>query len=422
MQLGCAVQVGGVVLVVVVRATTIRDTDMAKKSIADVNVAGKTVLMRVDFNVPLDDHSNVTDDRRVRMAIPSIKSVIDRGGKVVLCSHLGRPEPGQDNSKESLKPAADVLSTLLGKPVAFATDAVDADATAKVAALKDGDVLVLENLRFYKGEKKGDAAFAAKLAGFADIYCNDAFGTCHRTDASMVAVPLAMVGKPRVVGFLVQKEIQYLSDAIANPQRPFIAILGGAKVSDKINVIKNLLNICDKVLIGGAMAYTFSLAKGGKVGKSRVELDKVELAQELIQIGGSKLVLPVDTHCGDAFNGDCNKVVVKAGEIPDTFEGFDIGPATAAQYAQELKNAKTVVWNGPMGVFEMPPFDAGTRIVAEAIANSSATSIIGGGDSAAAIQQLGFADKVSHVSTGGGASLSMLEGQKFAAVELLDEA
>ena len=421
MRLECAVQVDGVVLVMV-RATTIRDRDMAKKSIADVNVAGKTVLMRVDFNVPLDDHSHVTDDRRVRMAIPSIKSVIDRGGKVILCSHLGRPEPGQDNSKESLKPAADVLATLLGKPVAFATEAVDADASAKVAAMKDGDVLVLENLRFYKGEKKGDAAFAAKLAGFADIYCNDAFGTCHRTDASMVAVPQAMVGKPRVVGFLVQKEIQYLSDAIANPQRPFIAILGGAKVSDKINVIKNLLHICDKVLIGGAMAYTFSLAKGGKVGKSRVELDKVELAKELIQMGGSKLVLPVDTHCGDAFKGDCNKVVVKAGEIPDTFEGFDIGPATAAQYAQELKNAKTVVWNGPMGVFEMPPFDAGTRIVAEAIANSSATSIIGGGDSAAAIQQLGFADKVSHVSTGGGASLSMLEGQKFAAVELLDEA
>ena len=395
---------------------------MAKKSIADVNVAGKTVLMRVDFNVPLDDNCHVTDDRRVRMAIPSISSVIDRGGKVILCSHLGRPEPGQDNSKESLKPAADVLARLLGKPVAFATDAVDADASAKVAALKNGDVLVLENLRFYKGEKKGDTAFAAKLAGFADIYCNDAFGTCHRTDASMVAVPQAMAGKPRVVGFLVQKEIQYLSDAIANPQRPFIAILGGAKVSDKINVIKNLLGICDKVLIGGAMAYTFSLAKGGKVGKSRVELDKVELAKELIQSGGSKLVLPTDTHCGDAFNSDCNKVVVKAGEIPDTFEGFDIGPETASHYAQELKNAKTVVWNGPMGVFEMPPFDAGTRIVAEAIANSSATSIIGGGDSAAAIQQLGFADKVSHVSTGGGASLSMLEGEKFAAVELLDEA
>ena len=417
----CVVPVDGAVFMAM-REKWARSGIMAKRSIADVNVAGKTVLMRVDFNVPLDDNCNVTDDRRVRMAIPSIKSVIDRGGKVILCSHLGRPEPGQDNSKESLKPAADVLATLLGKPVAFATDAVDADASAKVAALKNGDVLVLENLRFYKGEKKGDAAFAAKLAEFADIYCNDAFGTCHRTDASMVAVPQAMTGKPRVVGFLVQKEIQYLSDAIANPKRPFIAILGGAKVSDKINVIRNLLTICDKVLIGGAMAYTFSLAMGGKVGKSRVELDKVELAKELIQIGGSKLVLPVDTHCGDAFSGDCNKIIVKAGEIPDTFQGFDIGPATAAQYAEELKNTKTVVWNGPMGVFEMPPFDAGTRIVAEAIANSSATSIIGGGDSAAAIQQLGFADKVSHVSTGGGASLSMLEGQKFAAVELLDEA
>ncbi len=395
---------------------------MAKKSIADVNVAGKTVLMRVDFNVPLDENCNVTDDRRVRMAVPSIKSVIDRGGKLILCSHLGQPKDGEDQSKFSLKPAAATLSALLGKPVAFATDTVDADASTKVAALKDGEVLLLENLRFNKGEKKGDAAFAAKLAGFADIYCNDAFGTCHRTDASMVAVPQAMAGKPRVVGFLVQKEVQYLSDAIANPQRPFIAILGGAKVSDKINVIKNLLGICDKVLIGGAMAYTFAVAQGGKIGKSRVELDKVDLAKELIQLGGSKLVLPVDTHCGDAFKGDCNKVVVKAGEIPDTFEGFDIGPATAAQYAQELKNARTVVWNGPMGVFEMPPFDAGTRTVAEAIASSSATSIIGGGDSAAAIQQMGFADRVSHVSTGGGASLSMLEGEKFAAVELLDEA
>lgn len=395
---------------------------MAKKSIADVNVAGKTVLMRVDFNVPLDDQCNVTDDRRVRMAVPSIKSVIDRGGKLILCSHLGQPKDGEDLGKYSLKPAAEVLSGLLGKPVAFASDTVDADATAKVAALKGGEVLLLENLRFNKGEKKGDAAFAGKLAAFADIYCNDAFGTCHRTDASMVAVPQAMAGKPRVVGFLVQKEVQYLSDAIANPQRPFIAILGGAKVSDKINVIKNLLTICDKVLIGGAMAYTFAVAKGGKVGRSRVEMDRVELAKELIASGGDKLVLPVDTHCGDAFNANCNKVVVKAGEIPGTFEGFDIGPETAKQYAIEVSQAKTVVWNGPMGVFEMPPFDAGTRTVAEAIANSSCTSIIGGGDSAAAIQQLGFADKVSHVSTGGGASLSMLEGEKFASVELLDEA
>lgn len=395
---------------------------MAKKSIADVDVAGKTVLMRVDFNVPLDEQCNVTDDRRVRMAVPSIKSVIDRGGKLVLCSHLGQPKDGEDLAKYSLKPAAAVLASLLGKPVAFATDTVDADAVTKVGALKNGDVVLLENLRFNKGEKKGDAVFAGKLAGFADIYCNDAFGTCHRTDASMVAVPQAMVGKPRVVGFLVQKEVKYLSDAIANPQRPFIAILGGAKVSDKINVIKNLLTICDKVLIGGAMAYTFAVAKGGKVGRSRVELDRVELAKELIASGGNKLVLPLDTHCGDAFNGNCNKVVVKAGEIPDTFEGFDIGPETAKLYAAEVAKAGTVVWNGPMGVFEMSPFDAGTRAVAEAIANSSSTSIIGGGDSAAAIQQLGFADKVSHVSTGGGASLSMLEGEKFAAVELLDEA
>ncbi len=395
---------------------------MAKKSIADVDVAGKTVLMRVDFNVPLDDQCHVTDDRRVRMAVPSIKSVIDRGGKLVLCSHLGQPKDGEDLAKYSLKPAAAVLASLLGKPVAFATDTVDADAVAKVGALKNGDVVLLENLRFNKGEKKGDAAFAGKLAGFADIYCNDAFGTCHRTDASMVAVPQAMAGKPRVVGFLVQKEVKYLSDAIANPQRPFIAILGGAKVSDKINVIKNLLTICDKVLIGGAMAYTFAVAKGGKVGKSRVELDRVELAKELMASGGNKLVLPVDTHCGDAFNGNCNKVVVKAGEIPDTFEGFDIGPETAKLYAAEVTKAGTVVWNGPMGVFEMSPFDAGTRAVAEAIANSNSTSIIGGGDSAAAIQQLGFAEKVSHVSTGGGASLSMLEGEKFAAVELLDEA
>ena len=395
---------------------------MAKKSIADVDVAGKKVLMRVDFNVPLDDNCNVTDDRRVRMALPSIQSVLERGGSVILMSHLGRPTPGEDNSKESLKPAADVLVTLLGQPVAFATDTVDADASAKVAALQPGGVVVLENLRFTKGEKKGDTEFASKLAAFGDIYCNDAFGTCHRTDASMVAVPEAMAGKPRVVGFLVQKEIQYLSDAISNPGRPFVAIVGGKKVSDKINVIDNLLKICDKVLIGGAMAYTFSLANGGKVGKSFVENDKVDLAKQLIASGGDKLVLPVDTHCGDDFRSDCNKQVVKAGEIDDNFEGLDIGPETAKMYADLVSIAKTVVWNGPMGVFELPPFDEGTRAVAEAIANSSAISIIGGGDSAAAVQKLGFADKVSHVSTGGGASLEMLEGKKFAAVELLDEA
>ena len=395
---------------------------MAKKTIDAVDVAGKTVLMRVDFNVPLDENLNITDDRRIVQALPSIQSVVERGGKLILMSHLGRPKEGADNSKFSLQPTAIRLGELLGKPVAFATDTVGADAEAKVAALKDGDLLVLENLRFNKGEKKGDEEFAKKLASFADVYCNNAFGTCHRTDASMVAVPLAMPGKPRVVGSLVAKEIKYLSDAISNPGRPFVAILGGAKVSDKINVINNLLGICDKVLIGGAMAYTFSLAQGQKVGKSLVEADKVDLAKELMEKGGDKLVLPVDTHCGDAFSADCNKIVVDAGQIPDDFEGLDIGPKTAILYAEIVKNAKTVVWNGPMGVCEIPPFDAGTKAVAEAIAESDSVSIIGGGDSAAAIQKLGYADKVSHVSTGGGASLEMLEGKVFQAVELLDEA
>lgn len=395
---------------------------MAKKTIENVDVAGKTVLMRVDFNVPLNDELKITDDRRVRMALPSIKSVIDRGGRLILMSHLGRPTGEASDAKYSLKPTAECLGELLGQDVSFATDTVGEDAKAKVAALQDGQVLILENLRFNAGEKKGDAVFAGELAAFADIYCNDAFGTCHRTDASMVAVPEAMAGKPKVVGFLVAKEIQYLSDVIANPERPFVAILGGAKVSDKIKVIDNLLGICDKVLIGGAMAYTFSLAQGGQVGDSLVEKDKVELAKELIAKGGDKLMLPVDTHCGDDFNSNCNKQVVKAGEIPDGFEGLDIGPETAKIYAETVKSAKTVVWNGPMGVFEMTPFDAGTKAVAQAIADSDSTSIIGGGDSAAAIQQLGFADQVSHVSTGGGASLAMLEGQEFAAVNLLDEA
>ncbi|MEZ6058034.1 MAG: phosphoglycerate kinase [Planctomycetaceae bacterium] len=393
---------------------------MAKRAIDAVDVAGKTVLMRVDFNVPLDDDLNITDDGRIQGALPSIRSVLERGGKLILMSHLGQPKANEP--KFSLKPTADRLSELLSQPIGFATDVVGEDAHAKAAALESGDVLILENLRFHPGEKIGDAAFAAELAAMADIYCNNAFGTCHRLDASMVAVPKAMGSKPKVVGSLVEKEIKYLSDAISNPARPFVAILGGAKVSDKIEVIRNLLNVCDQVLIGGAMAYTFSLAQGGKVGKSLVEPDKVDLAKELLEIGKGKLVLPVDTHCGDAFSGDCNKQVVAAGEIADNFEGFDIGPKTAELYISLIQQAKTVVWNGPMGVFEMPPFDAGTRRVAEAVANSSAMSIIGGGDSAAAIEKFGLADQVSHVSTGGGASLEMLKGSKFAAVEVLDEA
>lgn len=396
---------------------------MAKKTIDQIEVDGKTVLMRVDFNVPLDESQSITDDRRIRMALPSIRSVIDRGGRLILMSHLGRPSGDGFEEKFSLAPAAARLGELLASKVTMANDTVGEDAEAKAKGLDNGEVLVLENLRFNAGEKKGCSEFAGKLASMADAYCNDAFGTCHRSDASMVAVPEAMAGKPRVVGHLVAKEIQYLTEAIGNPARPFVAILGGAKVSDKINVINNLLGICDAVLIGGAMAYTFSLAKDGKVGDSLVEKDKVELAKELISKGGDKLHLPVDTHCGDDF-GDiagCNKQVVAAGEIPDGWEGMDVGPATAEKYAAIIKDAKTVVWNGPMGVFEKPPMDAGTKAVAQAVADGDAISIIGGGDSAAAVDQLGFADQVSHVSTGGGASLAMLEGQRFAAVDLLDE-
>ena len=396
---------------------------MAKKTIDQIEVAGSTVLMRVDFNVPLDENQNITDDRRIRMALPSIQSVIDRGGRLILMSHLGRPAGDGFEQKFSLAPAAQRLGELIDSNVAMASDTVGEDAAAKAKALADGEVLVLENLRFNPGEKKGCSEFAGKLAEMADAYCNDAFGTCHRSDASMVAVPEAMTGKPRVVGHLVAKEIQYLNDAIGNPARPFVAILGGAKVSDKINVINNLLGICDAVLIGGAMAYTFSLAKDGQVGDSLVEKDKVDLAKELIEKGGDKLHLPADTHCGDDF-GDiagCNKKVVQAGEIPDGWEGMDVGPVTADKYAAIIKDAKTVVWNGPMGVFEKPPMDAGTKAVAQAVADSEAISIIGGGDSAAAVDQLGFADQVSHVSTGGGASLAMLEGQRFAAVDLLDD-
>ena len=398
---------------------TQRSRTLAKKTIADVELAGKTVLVRVDFNVPLDDSGKITDDRRIRMALPTIEKVLEDGGRVILMSHLGRPTGDAGDVRFSLKPVAERLAQLLDEPVAFATDTVGPDAQAKVSA--GNKIVVLENLRFNPEEKEGDAAFAAKLAAMADVYCNDAFGTCHRTDASMVAVPQAAAGKPRVVGFLVAREIQYLTDAIARPERPFVAILGGAKVSDKINVIENLLGICDRILIGGAMAYTFSLAQGGSVGESLVEPDKVDLAHKLLAAGGEKLVLPIDTHCGDAFSGDCNKRVVPAGEIPAGFQGLDIGPETARMYAELVQNAKTVVWNGPMGVFEMPPFDAGTRAVAEAIASSDGVSIIGGGDSAAAIEQFGLAEKVSHVSTGGGASLAMLEGKRFAAVDLLDE-
>lgn len=397
---------------------------MPKRTIADVDVAGKRVLMRVDFNVPLDEQQNITDDRRIEMALPTIKSVLNRGGRLILMSHLGRPK-GEPKPEFSLRPVAVRLGQLVGADVAFAKDAAGADAPTKAAQLSNGQVLLLENLRFHPGEKSGDAEFAAQLAALGDIYCNNAFGTCHRTDASMVAVPEAMSDKPRVVGMLVAKEIEFLSDTMANPARPFLAILGGAKVSDKIGVIQKLLTTCDQVLIGGAMAYTFSLAQAGAVGDSLVEPDKVELAGELMQQGGAKLVLPVDTVCAAAPTSDAERQVVASGQIPAGFGGFDIGPKTAQLYTEAILQAKTVVWNGPMGMFEVAPFDEGTKAVAKAVVQATAagaTTIIGGGDSAAAIEQMGMSDQVSHVSTGGGASLAMLEGKRFAAVDLLDDA
>ena len=401
---------------------------MPKKTIADIDVAGKRVLMRVDFNVPLDG-GRITDDSRISKAIPSIRSVIDRGGRLVLMSHLGRPSGNGFEADFSLKPAGERLMELLGTRVKLAPDCVGPDVQAMVGSMADGDVVLLENLRFHKGEKKGDPEFAGQLAALADTYCNDAFGTCHREDASMVAVPRAVgqKGGAKVVGFLVQKEIQHLAEAIENPQRPFVAVLGGAKVSDKIGAVRNLLDKVDTVLVGGAMVYTFMLAQGKGVGKSLVERDQVAAAQEMLHLAGkckADLLLPTDHVCGRELAAN-TQTKVCAEVIPDDMMGLDIGPRTVATYVARLASAKTIVWNGPMGAFEVPPFDVGTKGVARAIADATtekgAVSVIGGGDSAAAIDAFGLTDKVSHVSTGGGASLKMLEGEKFASFELLDE-
>ncbi len=404
---------------------------MPKKTIAQVDVAAKRVLIRVDFNVPVefsDGSAKITDDRRIASAIPTIKSVIDRGGKAILCSHMGRPEGNGYEQDASLKVCAERLSKLLGKPVLFPSpDCIDDKAAQAVANMKNGDVVLLENLRFHKAEKKGDAAFAAKLAAYADIYCNDAFGTCHRPDASMVAVPKAMGSKPKVVGFLVEKEIKFLAEAIAKPAKPFVVVLGGAKVSDKLPAIENLLPKADSVIVGGAMAYTFLKALGKPVGKSRVEDDKIADAKRILELAAklkSELLLPVDHVCSTEFNEKAGDIEVFP-DIKDGYMGLDIGPATQGKYAIKLSKAKTIVWNGPMGVFEWKPFAVGTMQVAKAIADATkngAVSIVGGGDSAAAAEQFGVADLLTHVSTGGGASLEMLEGKKFESVELLDNA
>lgn len=400
----------------------------AKKTIAAVDVRSRRVLTRVDFNVPLENGA-ITDDRRIQGALPTIRSIIERGGRAILMSHLGRPKGAGYEAGESLKPAAERLSKLLNKPVAFpSTDCVDAASAAAVAALKDGEVLLLENLRFHKAEQKGDPAFAARLAAYGDVYCNDAFGTCHRPDASMVAVPRAMAGKPRVVGFLVEKEIKYLSAAIQSPAKPFVVVLGGAKVSDKLGAVENLLPKADYVIIGGAMAYTFLKALGRNVGKSKVEEDRLADAKRIIDLAAklkAGLHLPVDHVCSDQFVENGGNVQVFDEAIKDGFMGLDIGPKTQTLFASVISKAKTIVWNGPMGVFEWPAFGAGTQQVAKAIAGATAkgaVSIVGGGDSAAAVEKFGLADKMSHVSTGGGASLEMLEGKPFESVALLDEA
>lgn len=408
---------------------------MAKKSISSVDVAGKRVLMRVDFNVPMEGGA-ITDDRRIRMALPSIRSVTDRGGRLVLMSHLGRPSAKGYEKEFSLEACAVRLGELLGKPVAFPShDCADAAAAASVASMPVGGVVMLENVRFHEAEENkkktaDQAAHAARLAPLGDIYCNDAFGTCHRKDASMVAVPKAMKaqGKACVCGLLVEKEIKYLHGALDQPRRPFYAVLGGAKVSDKMGAIERLLAITDGVIVGGAMAYSFLKAEGVAVGSSRVEEDRIADAKRTLDAArsaGKPIHLPVDHVCARAFEENPAEVRTFSGAIEAGWMGLDIGPATQEAFAKLIASAGTVVWNGPMGVFEWARFEAGTRAIADALAaatSKGAVTIVGGGDSAAAAEQFGVAERVSHVSTGGGASLEMLEGKKFQAVELLDEA
>jgi phosphoglycerate kinase len=394
---------------------------MAKKSVADVDVRGKRVLMRVDFNVPIEG-GKITDDRRIAQALPTIKDVIGRGGRLILMSHLGRPKGGPE-PKYSLKPAAEKLSQLLGKTVKFAEGCIGPSVEQLANSLKDGETLLLENLRFHKEEEKNDPNFAKQLSKLGDVYVNDAFGTAHREHASTFGAAQALAGKPRVIGQLIQKELKFLGEAISNPKRPFVAILGGAKVSDKINVIEQLLGKADILLIGGAMAYTFFLAQGKEVGKSLVERDKVDLAKQLLAKAGGKIRLPVDNVISDKMTDDAQTKIVE-GNIPADMEGFDIGPKTRELYKAEIAKAKTIIWNGPMGVFEKKPFAAGTKAVAEAVAQATskngAVTIIGGGDSAAAIEQMGLAELVSHVSTGGGASLEFLEKGHFSTLDILD--
>jgi phosphoglycerate kinase len=395
---------------------------MAKKTIRDIDVKGKRVFIRVDFNVPTTDEGQITDDRRIRSALPTIQHVLAAGGSAILASHMGRPvgDPAQDAPYKLDEVASRLRKLLPGVTVKKSDEVVGSTASTLAQSLQPGEILVLENLRFHKGEKKGDASFAKQLASLADVYVNDAFGTCHREDASMYALPQQFPAGTRVVGFLVEKELDILEQLLSHPKKPMIAIMGGAKVSDKINVIEALLPKIDRLLVGGAMTYTFRVARGESVGNSRVEKDKIDLAQDLLAKAGTKLQLPIDHVVADKLDPPQQIKVVDA-DIPDGWIGLDIGPKTIALFGDEIKNAATVVWNGPMGKFEDEPFRAGTQGVAEAMADSQAITVVGGGESAEAVQLFGLDKKITHVSTGGGAFLEYIEGKKFAALSAIDD-
>ena len=395
---------------------------MPKQTIRDLDLSGKRVLVRVDFNVPQTKDGAVSDDRRIRAALPTLNFALEKGASLVLVSHLGRPTGNpEEDAPFKLDRVAARLQELIGRPVKKVNDTVGPEAQAAAAALKPGDILVVENVRFNKGEKKGDPAFAKQLAGLADAYVNDAFGTCHRDEASMVAVPEAFPAENRAIGFLVEKELQILDTLLGKPKAPMVAVMGGAKVSDKILVIENLLKRVDKLLIGGAMTYTFLKAQGHSIGKSRSEADKLDEANKLLELAGSKLVLPVDHLMATSLDAGAETKVVEGSDLPDGWLGLDIGPKTAAAYGEIIKNAGTVVWNGPMGKFEDEPYRNGTLKVAEAMASSPAVTVVGGGETAEAVETFGFADKVSHVSTGGGAFLECLEGKSFNSLKVIPD-
>ena len=391
-----------------------------KKTVTDIDVAGKKVLLRCDFNVPMakSNDGTILDDKRIREALPTIRYLLEQNAAVIACSHMGKPK-GKWKEELTLAPVAKRLSELLGQDVPLTADVIGPDATAKAAALQPGQIMLLENLRFEPGEEKNDPAFAKALADMADIYVSDAFGTVHRAHASTAGVANYL---PAVSGFLIQKELEIIGGALANPKRPLVAVLGGSKVSSKIGVINNLLEKADTIIIGGGMAYTFARAQGGSIGKSLCEPDKLDYALQMIQKAkdrGVQLLLPTDTVAAAEFSADADSLVVPTDAIPDDMEGLDIGPETIRTFCAAVRGAGTVVWNGPMGVFEFEKFAAGTRAMAQALAGSGAITIVGGGDSAAAVEQMGFADKITHISTGGGASLEFLEGIELPGVACL---